>query len=38
MYVDMHRATFKQMRRFLPITKQPMNWNTYAHGVMKEAK
>jgi capping protein alpha len=38
MYVDMHRSTFKQMRRFLPITKQPMNWNTYAHGVMKEAK
>lgn len=33
-YVDMHRYTFKKMRRFLPITKQPMNWNTFAHGVM----
>lgn len=33
MYVDMHRVTFKEMRRFLPITKQPMEWNINAHGV-----
>lgn len=33
MYVDMHEVTFKEMRRFLPITKQPMNWNINAHGV-----
>lgn len=32
MYVDMHRTTFKAMRRFLPITKQMMNWNVYAHA------
>lgn len=35
MYVDMHRTTFKAMRRFLPITKQPMNWNTYAHAIVQ---
>lgn len=33
MYVDMHQVTFKEMRRFLPITKQPMEWNIHAHGV-----
>jgi capping protein alpha len=33
MYVDMHDKTFKEMRRFLPITKQPMKWNDSAHGV-----
>lgn len=33
MYVDMHEKTFKEMRRFLPITKQPMKWNSNAHGV-----
>lgn len=33
MYVDMHRTTFKAMRRFLPITKQMMNWNVNAHAV-----
>lgn len=33
MYVDMHRTTFKEMRRFLPINKQPMEWSPYAHGV-----
>jgi len=32
MYVDMHRVTFKAMRRFLPVTKQMMNWNVYAHS------
>lgn len=34
MYVDMHNTTFKKMRRFLPITKQPMNWNVHAHGLI----
>ena len=34
MYVDMHRTTFKKMRRFLPITKQPMNWNVHAHNLI----
>merc|ERR1712080_726197 len=24
MYVDLHRSTFKSMRRFLPVTRQPM--------------
>jgi len=33
MYVRMHKQTFKAMRRFLPITKQPMEWNINAHGV-----
>lgn len=33
MYVDMHRTTFKAMRRFLPLTRQMMNWSVYAHGV-----
>lgn len=33
MYVDMHRSTFKKMRRFLPITKQPMQWNQFAHSI-----
>jgi len=34
MYVDMHRSTFKSMRRFLPITKQMMNWSVYAHNIL----
>lgn len=33
MYVDLHKKTFKSMRRFLPISKQPMEWNIHAHGV-----
>jgi len=33
MYVEMHRSTFKEMRRFLPINKQPMEWSIAAHGV-----
>lgn len=36
MYVDMHRTTFKSMRRFLPITKQPMNWSPYAHNIVSK--
>lgn len=36
MYVDMHRTTFKSMRRFLPLNRQPMNWNTFAHSLAQE--
>lgn len=36
MYVDMHRTTFKSMRRFLPLNRQPMNWNVYAHSLASE--
>lgn len=36
MYVKMHGTTFKAMRRFLPVTKQPMNWNVNAHGAMQK--
>jgi len=36
MYVNMHRTTFKAMRRFLPITKQPMTWNAAAHSLAGE--
>jgi len=33
MYVAMHSTTFKSMRRFLPVSRQPMEWNIAAHGV-----
>lgn len=33
MYVTMHRDTFKQMRRFLPKTRQTMNWNSALHSL-----
>jgi len=36
MYVNMHRTTFKSMRRFLPINKQPMNWTLAAHSLAGE--
>jgi capping protein alpha len=36
MYVDMHRTTFKRMRRILPLNRQPMNWNTFAHSLASE--
>jgi len=36
MYVNMHRTTFKAMRRFLPITKQPMTWSVAAHSLASE--
>jgi capping protein alpha len=36
MYVNMHRTTFKAMRRFLPISRQPMNWSTAAHSLAQE--
>jgi F-actin-capping protein subunit alpha len=35
-YVNMHATTFKGMRRFLPVTGQPMNWNPAAHNVATE--
>jgi capping protein alpha len=38
MYVNMHRSTFKAMRRFLPINRQPMNWNAAAHQMAGEIK
>jgi len=33
MYIEMHRSTFKNIRRGLPINGQVMNWNIAAHGV-----
>lgn len=36
MYVEIHSTTFKQMRRFLPITQEPMNWNTMSHSLAAE--
>lgn len=33
MYVEMHKNTFKKMRRMLPKTRQLMNWSSAAHGV-----
>jgi capping protein alpha len=36
MYVNMHRTTFKSMRRFLPINRQPMTWNSAAHSLANE--
>lgn len=36
MYVDMHRTTFKSMRRILPLNRQPMNWNVYAHNLAND--
>jgi capping protein alpha len=36
MYIEMHSHTFKAMRRFLPVSKQPMNWNVAAHKMAGE--
>jgi len=36
MYVNMHRTTFKSMRRFLPVSRQPMVWNLAAHSIAGE--
>jgi len=33
MYVKMHSTTFKGMRRFYSVTRQPMVWNLAAHQV-----
>jgi len=32
-FVRMHDETFKQMRRFHPVSKQPMHWILSAHSV-----
>jgi capping protein alpha len=36
MYVEMHDNTFKSMRRFWPINKQPFNWNSAAHKMTEQ--
>ena len=36
MYLNMHGNTIKAMRRFLPITRQTMNWNSNAHNLANE--
>lgn len=36
LYVNMHSNTFKAMRRFLPISGQPMNWNPNVHSLASE--
>eukprot|EP00808_Paulinella_micropora_P012250 g17493.t1 len=36
MYVEMHDNTFKQMRRFWPVNKQPFNWNVAAHKMTEQ--
>jgi capping protein alpha len=30
-YVNMNQNTFKAMRRFLPVSRKPMEWNSSAH-------
>jgi len=36
MYVNMHRTTFKAMRRFLPVNRQRFLWNAAAHTLAQE--
>lgn len=36
MYVNMHRNTFKNMRRFLPVSKVKFQWNSAAHSLASE--
>lgn len=36
MYLNMHTQTFKAMRRFLPITKNKMDWNPNAHRIVSQ--
>jgi uncharacterized protein YpuA (DUF1002 family) len=36
MYVNMHRNTFKNMRRFLPLNKVKFQWNSAAHSLANE--
>lgn len=37
-YVNMNANTFKAMRRFLPVTRKPMEWNSNAHKLASEIK
>jgi len=34
--VNMHRNTFKHMRRFLPLNKQKFTWALAAHSLAAE--
>jgi len=36
MYVSMHQNTFKAMRRILPLSRQPMEWNKHKHSLASE--
>jgi len=36
LYVAMHDDTFKQMRRFWPMNKQPFNWSPAAHKMTEQ--
>jgi len=36
MYVKMHTSTFKQMRRFYSVQREPMKWNPSAHAMANE--
>ncbi len=36
MYVNMHRTTFKAMRRFLPVQKTKFLWSSAAHSLASE--
>jgi len=36
LYVNMHHSTFKNLRRFLPLSRQPMNWDANVHALAQE--
>jgi len=38
MYVNMPGSIFKSMRRFYPITRQPMTWNVNAHTLANDIR